>query len=67
MNSKSLERRRASEYNYRTGTDRQVSPDPFKADATELERAGDGKGMLDKMYHSSLNYWMRKKVKIISF
>jgi len=69
MNSKSIERRRASEYNYTTGSEqkelRRLSPgpveDPFKAETVELERAGNGKSMLDKMYQSSLDYWKRRK------
>jgi len=65
MNAKSLEKRRASEYNCKTGSDLKNSPtlvkDPFKADASQLEKAGNDKSVLDKMYQSSLDYWKKRK------
>jgi len=70
-NMQAYERRRASEYNSKAGGEskkyRNYSPagpiqDPFKRDTTDLEDAGNGKSILDKMYQSSMEYWRRQKV-----
>jgi len=69
-NMQAYERRRASEYNSKAGGEskkyRNYSPagpiqDPFKRDTTDLEDAGNGKSILDKMYQSSMEYWRRQK------
>ena len=71
MDAKAMERRRASEYNHRTGAQRNASrhaspmelqyEDPFKQSGDEYERNNEGRGMLDKMYQSSMEYWKRQQ------
>lgn len=66
MEMKDLERRRASEHNRHYGSARKCSPeglteDPFKADSGNYERGGHGKGMMDKMFSSSMDYWKKQK------
>jgi len=73
-NNMAYERRRASEYNSRAGGEprniRNYSPagpiqDPFKRDTGDLEDAGNGKSILDRMYQSSMDYWKRQKVGVL--
>jgi len=59
--AKDGERKVASDYNRQSGSARKEAADPFKNDAGEYERNGDGKSLLDKMYTSSLQYWQRQK------
>lgn len=70
MDAQAIERRRASEYNHRTGAQRNASrhaspmelhEDPFKQSGAEYERNGEGRGMLDRMYQSSMEYWKRQQ------
>lgn len=72
-NIQAHERRRASQYNSKAGGEaknvRNFSPagpiqDPFKKNTGDLEDAGNGKSILDKMYQSSMDYWKRQKVQL---
>jgi len=61
VETKDCERKVASEYNRQSGSARKEGNDPFKTDASEYDRSGDGKSLLDKMYTSSLQYWQKQK------
>ena len=68
---RAFEKRRASEYNCKTGSDQKearrrspldVPESPFKVSSAGFEKSTEGKSILDKMYQSSLDYWKKQKV-----